>query len=152
MASKQFKKYEKECNLQENFLSSLKKKIDNEIGVDVCLWELSYSYMKLIIRYTNKQLIDQTRILDFLKEQMESELFQELMNLKFKKKKTIEHLDSKNELRYVWEHTRDKSRPHGNVNIFCSYGSINYGRDDAGSIWCRFGFKDWELHSWAEEN
>ena len=86
MASKQFKKYEKKCNLQENFLSSLKKKIDNEIGVDVCLWELSYSYMKLIIRYTNKQLIDQTRILDFLKEQMESELFQELMNLKFKKK------------------------------------------------------------------
>ena len=108
--------------------------------------------MKLIIRYTNKQLIDQTRILDFLKEQMESELFQELRKLKFKKKITIEHLDSKNELRYVWEHTRDKSHPHGNVNIFCSYGSINYGKDDAGSIWCRFGFKDWEFHSWAEGN
>ena len=57
--------------------------------------------MKLIICYTNKQLIDQTRILDFLKEQMESELFQELKNLKLKKKKTIEHLDSENELRYV---------------------------------------------------
>ena len=81
MASKQLK-----CDLQEKILSSLKKKIDNEIGVDVCLWQLSYSYMKLIIRYTYKQLIDQTRILDFLKEQMESKLFQELMNLKFKKK------------------------------------------------------------------
>ena len=57
--------------------------------------------MKLIICYTNKQLIDQTRILDFLKEQMESELFQELKNLKLKKTKTIEHLDSENELRYV---------------------------------------------------
>ena len=54
MASKQFKK----CDLQEKFLSSLKKKIDNEIGVDVCLWQLSYSYMKLIIHYTNKQLIE----------------------------------------------------------------------------------------------
>ena len=71
----------KKCDLQKKILSNLKKKIDNEIGVDVCLWQLSYSYMKLIIRYTNKQLIDQTRILDFLKEQMESELFQELMNL-----------------------------------------------------------------------
>ena len=81
MASKQLK-----CDLQEKFLSSLKKKIDNEIGVDICLWQLSYSYMKLIIRYTNKQLIDQTRILDFLKEQMERELFQELINLKLKKK------------------------------------------------------------------
>ena len=83
MASKQFKKYEKKCDLQGKFLSSLKKKIDNETGVDVCLWQLSYSYMKSIIHCTNKQLIDQTRILDFLKEQMESELFQELRNLKF---------------------------------------------------------------------
>ena len=91
MASKQFKKHEKKCDLQEKILSSLKKKIDNEIGVDVCLWQLSYSYMKLIIHYTNKQLIDQTRILDFLKEQVESELFQELKNLKFKKQITIEH-------------------------------------------------------------
>ena len=62
MPSQKFKKFEKKCNLQENFLSILKKKIDNEIGVDVCLWQLSYSYIKLIICYTNKQLIDQPKI------------------------------------------------------------------------------------------
>ena len=82
MSSLKFKK----CNLQEEFLNSLKQKLDNEVGVDVCLWQLSYSYMKLIICYTNKQLIDQTKILNFLKNQMETEVFQELMKLKLKKK------------------------------------------------------------------
>ena len=42
--------------------------------------------MKLIVCYMNKQLIDQPKILNFLKEQMEGETFQELMKLKFKKK------------------------------------------------------------------
>ena len=87
MSSLKFKKCEKKCNLQEEFLDSLKQKLDNEVGVDVCLWQLSYSYMKLIICYTNKQLIDQTKILNFFKNQMESEVFQELMKHKLKKKK-----------------------------------------------------------------
>ena len=106
--------------------------------------------MKLIICYTNKQLIDQTKILNFFKNQMESEVFQELMKHKLKKKKEIQHLDSENELRYIWVHTRGKSHPHGNVNIFCS-GGVDFGRDDAGSIWSRFSFGDWKLHSWAED-
>ena len=150
MSSQKFKKFDKKCNLQENFLSTLKKKIDNEVGVDVCLWQLSYSYMTLIVCYKSKQLIDQEKILTFLKEQMETEIFQELMNLKFKKKIVIKHVDSKNELRYVWEHCRDKTYPHGDVKIFCS-GGVDFSRDDAGSVWCRFGFGDWELHSWAED-
>ena len=59
MPSEKFKKFEKKVNLQESFLSVLKKKIDNEVGVDVCLWQLSYSYMKLIVCYKSKQLINQ---------------------------------------------------------------------------------------------
>ena len=86
MSSQKFKKFEKKCNLQENILSILKKKIDNEVGVDVGLWQLSYSYMTLIVCYKSKQFIDQEKILTFLKEQMETEIFQELMNLKLKKK------------------------------------------------------------------
>ena len=69
-------------NLQENFLDSLKKRIDNETGVDVCLWQLSYSYMILKICYPNKALINQTDILDYVKEKMISETFQKLQNLK----------------------------------------------------------------------
>ena len=95
-----------------------KKKIDNEVGVDVCLWQLSYSYMKLIVCYKRKQLIDQDKILTFLKEQMENEIFQELMNLNFKKEILIKHVDTENELRYIWEHTRDKNHPHGEVKKF----------------------------------
>ena len=144
------KKFEKKCNLQESFLSSLKKKIDTEVGVDVCLWQLSYSYMKLIVCYTNKQLINQTKILETLKEETEGENFDQLMKLSFKKKKKIQHIDSENELQYIWEHKRDKLHPHDNVNIFCS-GGADFGRDDAGSIWCRFGFGNWEFHSWKED-
>ena len=51
---------------------------------------------------------------------------------------------------YAWEHKRDKLHPQGNVNIFCS-GGVDFGRDDAGSVWCCFGFGDWELHSWKED-
>ena len=106
--------------------------------------------MRFIISYTNKQLINQTKILEYLKEQMKGETFQELMNLKSIKKIVIEHVDSKNELHYVWEHRRDKTHPHGVVKIFCS-GGVDFGRDDAGSVWCHFGFEDWKLHSWAED-
>ena len=60
-------KLKKKCNLQETFLKSLKKQIDTESGVDVCLWQLSYSYMKLVVCYKSqqyKELINQT-LLDF---------------------------------------------------------------------------------------
>ena len=137
-------------NLQENFLDSLKKRIDNETGVDVCLWQLSYSYMILKICYTNKALINQTDILDYVKEKMISETFQKLQNFRFKKQIKMKHVDSENELHYIWEHKRDKTHPHGKVKIFCS-GGIDFGRDDAGSVWTRFGFEDWELYSWVED-
>ena len=136
--------------LQENFLDTLKKRIDNETGVDVWLWQLSYSYMVFKICYKNKALINQTKILDYLKEEMEKETFQKLQNLRFKKMIKIELVESENELHYIWEHRRDKTHPHGKVKIFCS-GGIDFGRDDAGSVWTRFGFEDWELYTWAED-
>ena len=66
-----------------------------EPGVDVCLWQLSYSYMKLIVCYTSKELINQTKILETLKEKMECENFQQLMNLSLKKKKKFNILIAK---------------------------------------------------------
>ena len=48
-------------DLQEKFLNNLKEKIEKENGVDMCLWQLSYSYMKLKICYTNKNLIDEKK-------------------------------------------------------------------------------------------
>ena len=76
------------------------------------------------ICYTNKTLINQTKILDFVKEQMESETFQKLQNHRFKKTIKINHVDSENELHYIWEHRRDITHPHGKVKIFCSGGLI----------------------------
>ena len=136
--------------LQETFSKSLKKEIDNELGAGVCLWKFCYSYMRLIVCYTNKELINQTKILNFINEQMQTQTFQELVNLKFKKKITIEHVNSENELHCIWEHRRDKTHPHGKVKIFCTYG-LDYGMDDAGRVWSRFGREDWKLHSWAED-
>ena len=137
-------------NLQEKFLDNLKKKIDNKTGVDVCLWKLSYSYMIFKICYTDKTLINQKEILDYVNEQMESETFQKLQNLRFKKMIKIEHVDGENELHYIWEHRRDKTHPHGNVKIFCNFG-IDFGNDDAGSVWSHFGFEDWKFYRWAED-
>ena len=54
--------YSQKTNLQENFLGILKKRIDNETGVDVCHRQLSYSYMIFKICYTNKTLINQKKI------------------------------------------------------------------------------------------
>ena len=88
-------------NLQEKFLDSLKKRIVNETGVDVCLWQLSYSYMIFKICYTNKALINQTDILDYVKEQMKSETFQKLQKPRFKKQIKMKHVDSENELHYI---------------------------------------------------
>ena len=102
------------------------------------------------ICYTNKALINQTDILDYVKEQMKSETFQKLQKPGFKKQIKMKHVDSENELHYIWEHVRDKPHPHGKVKIFCS-GGIDFGRDDAGSGLTRFGFEDWELYSWAED-
>ena len=62
----------------------------------------------------------------------------------------IKHVDSENELHYIWEHRRDKIHPHGKVKIFCS-GGLDIGRDDSGSVWTRFGFEDWKLYTWAED-
>ena len=55
--------------------------------------------MKLIVCYTNKELINQTKILETLKQEMEGENFKQLINFGFFKKIKIHHIDSENELR-----------------------------------------------------
>ena len=89
--------------------------------------------MKLNVCYKSKQLINESKIINYLKEQLETEIFQQLINLKFKKIILIQHVDSKNQIRYIWERQRDKNYPHGNVRIFCS-GGLDFGTDDAGSV------------------
>ena len=81
---------------------------------------------------------------------MESETFQKLQNLRFKKVIKIKHVDSENELHFIWEHRRDKTHPHGKVKISCS-GGLDFGRDDSRSVWARYSFEDWELYTWVED-
>ena len=138
-------------NTKEKFLDSLRKKIKNEIGVTECLWKLSKTYIKIIACYENIKLINQKKILDFLIEEIETEIFKELLNLNFKKKIIVKNLNHKNEIQYIWESKRDKQFPYGKVKILQSYGSIGYGRDDAGSVWRSVGFNKWELVEWAED-
>ena len=84
-------------DLQEKFLKNLKEKIDKENGVDVCLWQLSYSYMKLIICYTVKNEINEKKFLDLIKEEMKLETFQNLIvNFNFKNLINIDYLDNEN--------------------------------------------------------
>ena len=132
--------------LQESFLNSLREKLKDKPGVDVTLWQLSYSCMPFVICYTNKNELNETKFIETVNEEMEGESFKLLIDLGFKKNFNIKYLNIDNEIRYVWECARDKTHPHGNVKIFAS-GGVDFGQDDAGSVWTRFGFKKWELHS-----
>ena len=106
-------------DFQEKFLKSLKEKIDKENGVDICLWQLPYSYMKLNICYTNKNLVDEKKNLDLIKEEMKLEKFQNLViSFNFKNLVNIKHLNSENEIHFIFEHRRDQSHPHGRLKIF----------------------------------
>ena len=135
--------------LQESFLNNSRKKLKDEPGIDVTLWQLSYSYITFIICYSNKEKLNETKFIETLNKEMEGDIFKSLIKLGFKSNFKIKHLSIEDEIRYVWECARDKTHPHGNVNIFAS-GGVDFGRDDVGSIWTRFGFGKWELHSWAE--
>ena len=81
---------------------------------------------------------------------MEGDIFKSLCDFGFKKEFKIDNCDF--EIRYIWEHTRDKTHPHGKVRIYASdtIRQYHYGTDDAGSNWIRFGCGKWELLKWAE--
>ena len=138
--------------IQESFLNTLREKFKNEPGVDLTLWQLSYSYMKFIICYSNKDELNENKHLEILKEEMEGEIFKLLIDFGFKKEFKLDDYSINFELRYVLECARDKTHPHGHIKIFASnfIKNIDYGRDDAGSTWVRFGFDKWELLEWAE--
>ena len=67
--------------MQESFLNSLKEKFEGEVGVDVILWELSYSYMTLI----------HMKFIQTLNEEMESDIFKWLVGFGFKKNFKIKY-------------------------------------------------------------
>ena len=138
--------------IQESFLNSLREKFKGEAGVDVTLWQLSYSYMKFIVCYTNRNDLNENKQIDILNQEMDSEIFKLLIDFGFEKKFKIDDYSIDFEIRYVWECARDKTHPHGRVKIYASnfIKNIDYGTDDAGSNWVRFGFGKWELLNWAE--
>ena len=140
--------------LQESFLNSLRHKFNSESGVDVTLWQLSYSYMKLIVNYTIKEKMNENKQIEILNKEMESDIFKSLIGFGFKKEFKIHDCSSDCEIRYIWECARDKTHPHGNVKIFASdlASSITYGKDDAGSVWTEFGWGKWELCTWAGQS
>ena len=138
--------------LQQSFLNSLRHKFNTEPGVDVTLWQLSYSYMKLIVNYINKEELNKNKQIEILNKEMESDTFKSLIDLGFKKEFKIDDCCYDCEIRYIWECARDKAHPHGNVKIFASDlpSRVTFGRDDAGSVWTKFGWGKWELCTWAE--
>ena len=140
---------------QNKFLDSCKEKIDKKNEVKVCLWKLSYSFMKLKIMIKDYEFVNQNEIVNIINEEMESETFNNLVtNFKFKKAFVFKNKLFKNELCYIFEKNRDKKMPHGKVKIWASDYLYNYGRDVAGSTWRKFRLDfngEWELVEWAEE-
>ena len=135
-------------NYQNQFLNNLRKKIKNEENVNNCLWKFSYSHMKLTISFFNKENIDEKKILDIVKEEMTTPIFDLLINKNFKNETNIEYVNG--ELWIIWGRERDREHPHGQVNIFCSEGGISYGTDEAGSVWWSPSVGVWKLHSYKE--
>ena len=138
--------------IQESFLNGLRQKFKGEPGIDVTLWQLSYSYMKFIVCYTNRDDLNENKQIDILNEEMEGEIFKLLIDFGFKKNFKIDDYSIDSEIRYVWECARDKAHPHGYVKIYATdlTSGVHFGSDDAGSIWVSFGWGKWELHNWAE--
>ena len=144
-----------QMNTHKKFLKSCKEKIDKKNGVQICLWKLSYSFMKLKIMIKDNELINENEIANIINEVMELETFNNLViDFKFKKAFVFKNKLFKNKLCYIFEKNRDKNMPHGKVKIWASDYVYNYGQDIAGSMWrkCRFDFnREWELLEWAED-
>ena len=140
---------------QEKFLKSCKEKIDKKNGVQICLWKLSYSFMKLKIITKDYDFINENEIANIINDEMELETFNNLViNFKFKKAFVFKNKLFKNELSYKFEKNRDKNMPHGKVKIWASNYLYSYGKDAAGSTWRKFRLdfnQPWELVEWAED-
>ena len=135
--------------------NSCKEKIDKKNGVQICLWKLSYSFMKLTVITKDYDFINENEIPNKINDEMELETFNNLViNFKFKKAFVFKNKLFKNELSYKFEKNRDKNMPHGKVKIWASDHLYNYGKDAAGSSWRKFRLdfdQPWELVGWAED-
>ena len=144
-----------QSDIQYEFVKSLKRKIDLEHGVRMCLWKYSYSFMKINVMVSDTSKIDKHKILKIVADEMKSQTFEILVeNFHFKNGFTIKNQLFKNKLSYIFERKRDRLRPHCKVKFLGSDPNYNYGHDQAGSSWrCLRYVRDpkYELLEWAED-
>ena len=144
-----------QSDIQYEFVKSLKKEIDLEHGVRICLWKYSYSFMKMKVIVGDESKIDKHKILKIVSDEMKSQTFEILVKkFNFKNGFTIKNQLFKNKLSYIFERKRDRLRPHGKVSWVGSDPNYNYGHDKAGSSWrCLRYVRDpkYELLEWAKD-
>ena len=144
----------KQTDMEYEFVKSLKKNIDLEHGVRICLWKFCYSFMKIKVIVSNASEIKKHKILKIVSDEMKSPTFEILVqDFNFKNGFIIKNKLFKNKLTYIFERKRDRLRPHGKVKWQGSDQYYNYGLDQAGSSWhCLRFVRDpkHELLEWAE--
>ena len=144
-----------QSDVQYEFVKSLKRKIDLENGVRICLWKYSYSFMKIKVIVTDTTKINKHNILKLVSEEMKSQTFENLVeNFNFKNGFIIKSQLYKSKLSYIFERNRDRSRPHGKVKYLGSDPNYDYGHDQVGSSWPYLRFVSnpkYELLEWAED-
>ena len=139
-------------DLQESFLKKLRSKLKHQPGMCEVLWKLSYSFMSIIVCFSDdsKHLLDLNNIKTIINKELESNTFKSLCGLGFMKDFKIKNKEK--DIHYRWERARDKNYPHGKVTIFAcnSFINIDYEHDEAGSSWKREGFGKWELLQFSD--
>ena len=105
-------------DLQEFFLKKLRHNLKQPSGVREVLWKLSYSFMSIIVCYSedSKHLLDLSNIETIIKSEIESDIFKSLIDYGFVKDFKIKN--KQKDIRYKWERVRDKNHPHGKVKIY----------------------------------
>ena len=90
-------------DLQESFLKKLRSNLKHEPGVREVLWKLSYSFMSIIVCFSedNKHLLDLNNIITIINSELESDTFKSLRSLGFLKDFKIKNKEK--EIRYKWE-------------------------------------------------
>ena len=143
-------------DLQEKFLKNLRKKIEQEKDIEICLWTLSFLFMKLKIHYLNEETIDKKFFFNIVKEEMKSDTFQILVHdFDFKEMCFIKYLESEKKIKYIFGHRRNKYHEHGKLKIFASNALYSYATDEAGSTWKKrmsHVNAKWELVEWCEDD
>ena len=144
-----------QSDIQYEFVKSLKKKIDLENGVRMCLWKYSYSFMKIKVIVSDISKIDKHKILKIVSDQMKSQTFEILVeNFNFKNGFTIKNQLYKSKLSYIFERKRNRFKPDGKVKYLGSDPHYDYRHYRAGSSWRCLRFvtnPKYEFLEWAED-